>query len=132
MIDDNPIEHLIMQKMFGKFNLFPDAVFSLDAKTMIEFIERYHLVINELPDVIFLDLNIPEYTGWDFLEDFNRLYRKIKKPVDIYIISSSIVPKDKSLLDLYPFVKGCISKPIKMETLLSLHSIYQSTTRIAS
>lgn len=132
MIDDNPIEHLIIQKMFDKFHLFPDAVHSLDAKVSMNLFENYYSDTEILPDVIFLDLNMPCYSGWDFLYDFERLYKQIKKTIDIYIISSSVDPSDKMLADKYDFVKTCISKPVKAETLLDLHSLYQSNKRAAS
>lgn len=132
MIDDNPIEHLIIQKMFDKFHLFPDAVHSLDARVSMNLFENYYSDTEILPDVIFLDLNMPCYSGWDFLYDFERLYKQIKKTIDIYIISSSVDPSDKMLADKYDFVKTCISKPVKAETLLDLHSLYQSNKRAAS
>ena len=132
MIDDNPIEHLIMQKMFDKFHLFPDAVHSLDARISMNLFENYYSENDVLPDVVFLDLNMPCYSGWDFLCDFEHLYKKIKKTVDIYIISSSIDPSDKLLADKYEFVKTCISKPVKTDTLLNLHSLYQGDKRAAS
>jgi CheY-like chemotaxis protein len=130
MIDDNPFEHLIMQKMLDKFQLFPEASHSLDAKTMIEFFEQYHLATNELPDVIFLDLNMPSFSGWDFLNRFSYLYKRIRKSIDVYIVSSSIDPDDKLRAKKCPFVKGFICKPVQIETLINLHSLYSK--RLAS
>jgi CheY-like chemotaxis protein len=126
IIDDNPFEHLIMQKMLDKFQLFPEASHSLDAKTMIEFFEQYHLATNELPDIIFLDLNMPGFSGWDFLNRFSQLYKRFRKSIDVYIVSSSIDPNDKLLADKYPFIKGSLCKPVQMETLLNLHSLYSN------
>jgi CheY-like chemotaxis protein len=126
MIDDSPIDHIIMQKMFDKFHLFPDASHSLDARLSMDLFERCYLTTDLVPDVIFLDLNMPGFSGWDFLESLEHLYKRIRKPVDIYILSSSIDPKDKLLVSKYPFVKACICKPAKMETLLNIYSLYQS------
>jgi len=132
MIDDNPIEHIIMQKMFDKFHLFPNATHSLDGRLSMNLFTDHYTETEVLPDVIFLDLNMPGYSGWDFLYDFEKLHKKIQKSVDVYIISSSVDPKDKSLTDKYDFVKTFVSKPIKTETLLDLHSLYQSDKRAAS
>lgn len=132
MIDDDPIEHLIMQKMLDKFHLFPDASHSQDARLSMNLIESFYLSPQILPDVIFLDLNMPGFNGWDFLDSFELVYKRIEKPIDVYIISSSIDPKDQLLVDKYPFVKASIGKPVKLETLLSLHSLYQGTPRVAS
>ncbi|WP_299586497.1 response regulator [Mucilaginibacter sp.] len=131
MIDDNPIEHLIMQKMLNKFHLFPVASHSLDARLSMDLFERSYLTPDLLPDVVFLDLNMPGFSGWDFLDSFERIYKRIKKTIDIYIISSSIDPKDRLLPEKYAFVKACLCKPVKMETLLNLHSLYQSIKRDA-
>jgi len=128
MIDDNPIEHLIMQRLFDKFHLFPGAEHSTDARLSMNLIENHCVT----PDVIFLDLNMPGFNGWDFLEGFDGIYKEIKKPVDIYIISSSISPQDRELVNKYNFVRAMISKPVKTETLLNLYSLYQVAGRAAS
>ncbi|ASU36491.1 response regulator [Mucilaginibacter xinganensis] len=127
VIDDNPIEHTIMQRMFDKFQLFPKASHSLDARLSMDIFEQHYSTLDLIPDVVFLDLNMPDFSGWNFLESFENVYKKIKKPVDIYILTSSIDNKDKRLPDQYPFVKACITKPIKMDTLLNLHSLYHSS-----
>lgn len=132
MIDDNPIEHLIMQKMLDKFHLFPSVSHSQDARLSMNLIESFYQSPETLPDVIFLDLNMPGFNGWDFLDSFDHIYKQIKKTIDIYIISSSIDPKDQLLVDKYAFVKANISKPVKLETLLNLYSLYQGTRRVAS
>ena len=131
MIDDHPIEHIIMQKMFDKVHLFPTASHSLDARLSMDLFERYYSTPDLLPDVVFLDLNMPGFSGWDFLDSYARIYKRIKKNIDIYIISSSIDPKDRLLPEKYAFVKACLCKPVKMETLLNLHTLYQSTKRDA-
>ncbi|HVW96366.1 MAG TPA: hypothetical protein VHA56_10410 [Mucilaginibacter sp.] len=60
------------------------------------------------------------------------MYGNLKKPVDIYVISSTVDPADKLLSDKYDFVKSCISKPIKLEILIELHSFYQGDKLAAS
>jgi len=132
MIDDNPIEHIIMQKMLDKFHLFPAVSHSQDARLSMSLIESFYQSPESLPDVIFLDLNMPGFNGWDFLDSFDRIYKQIKKTIDIYIISSSIDPKDQLLVDKYAFVKANINKPVKLETLLNLYSLYQGARRVAS
>ena len=45
-----------------------------------------------LPDVIFLDLNMPNRDGWSFLEEFEQLPEDKIEHIQIYITSSFISP----------------------------------------
>jgi len=60
------------------------------------------------PNYLFLDLNMPEMTGWDFLDIF--------KPKNIgpkvYILSSSVDERDITKASSYSIVKKYLSKPL--------------------
>lgn len=127
MIDDNPIEHLIMQKMLANYHLFPNAVHSIDAKIIIQFFMEKQKLKEQLPDLIFLDLNMPRFNGWDFLTRFNELYPLLAKTIDVYIVSSSINPKDHIRCKKYAFVKSFLMKPLKKQTLETVFSNYSKT-----
>lgn len=64
-----------------------------------------------LPDVIFLDLNMPVMDGWEFLEAYKQLQSGLEKPIPIYIISSSIAPTDVQKAKANSAVKDYIIKP---------------------
>ena len=61
-----------------------------------------------LPHVLFLDLNMPEMTGWDFLDKFNPNHEEAQ----IYILSSSVDERDISKASQYSIVKDYLSKPL--------------------
>ena len=124
MIDDNPMEHLIMQKMFDSYGIFPNVEHSMDAKSTIDFLTENLSVIDQLPDVILLDLNMPNFNGWDFLEHFKKLYQAFKKHITIYIVSSSVAQEDRLRSETYPFVRSFLSKPLKRETLEQLSLLH--------
>jgi CheY-like chemotaxis protein len=124
MIDDNPIEHLIMQRLFDRYKVFGDAVHSLDSRIIIEFLREEGTDETTLPDVIFLDLDMPRFSGWDFLEQFGQLCLHWKKTVSVYIISSSVSEQDRLRSRQFPFVKEFISKPVMKDKLEMLYAVH--------
>ena len=126
MIDDNPLEHLIMQRMVDNYNVFPNMAHSLEADMAISYLENNYTDSENLPNVIFLDLNMPKFNGWDFIKSFEKIYAKLKKPIDIYVISSSIDSLDVAMSEKYPFIKAFFPKPIAKATLVDLHAIYNT------
>ncbi|WP_439696050.1 response regulator [Mucilaginibacter sp. AW1-7] len=126
IIDDNPIEHLILQRMIDSGNLFQHVSHSSDARVQIESLRENSSFNDKLPDLIFLDLHMPDFNGWEFLKHFKELIPLFNKTVDVYIVSSSIDPSDFSRSKNYPFVKSFVSKPFSKQTLNDTYLRYSA------
>ena len=68
-----------------------------------------------LPDIIFLDLNMPIMDGWQFLKAFSELAISICIP--IYVVSSSINQNDILRAKSFKCVIDYIEKPISFDVL---------------
>jgi len=66
-----------------------------------------------MPEVILLDLNMPVWDGWKFLENFSTL--QLKKKVTIFILTSSINAADRKRAETYEKVQNFIVKPISLD-----------------
>lgn len=69
------------------------------------------------PSIIFLDLNMPILNGWDFLDDILNTSHHELMNTAVYIISSSVDPRDLVRIKDYSVVKNYILKPITAEDL---------------
>lgn len=112
IIDDDPIHHKIVQYMLTKNELSKETTYTFDGKLVLDYLEENRTKITALPDYIFLDLYMPDNSGWDFLNRFQEIYKTLKKEIKIYIVSSSIFQMDINRSKSYPFVTSYITKPL--------------------
>lgn len=93
VVDDDPITIFGIRKMLDSLDVcdlietHPNGKLALDA--ILEGMEGR----DTLPDIIFLDINMPIMDGWQFLEAFLKL--PLEKRIQINIVTSSIDPVDR-------------------------------------
>ncbi|MFT4772688.1 MAG: CheY-like chemotaxis protein [Cryomorphaceae bacterium] len=84
-----------------------------------ELSEKGNLSFDE-PDLIILDINMPQRDGWevlDFIEDKNISFHKSR----VVLLSSSINPKDKTRAFSYDSIKGYLQKPLAKDDIESFN-----------
>jgi CheY-like chemotaxis protein len=111
-IDDNEYEHYIVESLIKSYSDSKKITFFLKGREAIHFLEKNKSNFNELPDIILLDLFMPDFSGWDFLEEFKIFYPELAKKIKIYIVSSSVDKQDIARSESYPFVKSFFTKPL--------------------
>lgn len=124
LIDDNEIDNLINQKMIEAANITEHIFTHTGARSAIEFLKNIEKVENVakqiLPDVIFLDIDMPLMDGFQFLDEFDKLSDATKKKCKIVMLTSSINPQDVNKSKEYSYVKKYINKPLSQENLEKL------------
>ncbi|MEJ8803811.1 response regulator [Pontibacter sp. H249] len=69
----------------------------------------------KLPDIIFLDLNMPHMSGWDFLDRLLPYEEELLSKCQIYILTSSVDQVDMDKAQKYKVVSGFLQKPLDEE-----------------
>ncbi len=103
LIDDDPISTFVTEKLISKNVSEPCKFFKFQSAK-----EALKNIYSIQPNYLFLDLNMPEMNGWDFLDSFN----SSENGAEIYILSSSVDDRDISKARKYSIVKDYLSKPL--------------------
>lgn len=129
MIDDNPVEHLIIRRISERAGLFESLDCVDDGAQVLDVLENGGESVARMPDIILLDLHMPKLSGWEFMKRFNDVYKNLLKQIDVYVLSSSVNESDRKASLSYPFVKGFYTKP--MTTLLMRELSAGYVTKVA-
>jgi CheY-like chemotaxis protein len=69
-----------------------------------------------MPEIIFLDLNMPVMNGWDFMEE----YQKLGLDAEVVVLTSSKEESDKDKSRSYSKISGFELKPLSLDRLKNL------------
>ncbi|UKJ07220.1 response regulator [Solitalea lacus] len=117
IIDDSTIDNLIHKKILVNYYFVKNVHCVVSVKDGLDYLQ-YQLDNNaELPELIFLDIRMPEMNGFDFLKMFEQLNPSILEKCKIYMLSSSLDPVDHERIANYKFVKKFLGKPLTRQIL---------------
>lgn len=119
LIDDDEIQTFAMKRMLQKSTASSNFITFSDGDYALKYLKS-NQNSNKIPDVIFLDINMPIVDGWMFLEEFEKIENSFSKKIDIYMVSSSIDPSDRSKALSSKLVKDYITKPITLNHFYSI------------
>lgn len=120
VIDDDPISNLICE------NLIKRACYASNVKSFLGAKQALAWFATEdracWPELILLDINMPEINGWAFLGLFEAIAKT--QQVRVYILSSSVSQTDLDRASADPRVTGYLVKPLTFESLPLIPSAY--------
>ncbi len=124
LIDDSDIDNMVNKRVVEKAGLSSHIVVKNSAELAYNYLKELTVDGQEqIPDVIFLDIRMPEIDGFGFLEMFDSLPEVIHKQTKIVMLSSSIDAEDyKKAMD-NRFVKQFLNKPLQKEAVINLVNV---------
>lgn len=121
LIDDSDIDLFIQRRFLEVYNFSKKLISYKSAEEALEWLKA---VNGETPpDIIFLDLNMPNVDGFGFLEGFKNLPKKVQDKSRIVVLTSSNSQKDREQVFSYRNVIQFVTKPLKQSDIEDLKKI---------
>ncbi|MDT0675245.1 response regulator [Autumnicola musiva] len=117
IIDDDKIYVNLVKKIIEIKGLSNNLLIYKNGKEALDDFKRMmeDTAENKLPEIIFVDLNMPVMGGWEFLNEFIKIKNNFNKKIALYVVSSSIDPHDLERAKSINLVTDYLIKPIELK-----------------
>ncbi|MCF8429358.1 MAG: response regulator [Bacteroidia bacterium] len=115
IINDDDVYAFIIKKTIEKLSISNHVTTFVNGEDAIN---SFKNILNNLPDIILLDLNMPVMDGWNFLEAFETL--QISYHIPIYLISAHISNEDNLKAKNNKLISAVLKDPTDTDTLLKI------------
>jgi CheY-like chemotaxis protein len=120
VIDDTYLDRYVAERVLRRNNVAAEVVCIESAQSGLIYLKDCLEGNISLPDLIFLDIRMPEMDGFAFLDAYRELPEQIIRHCIIMILSTSLDPEDHKKAGDNPLVKKFLNKPLSREVLQSI------------
>jgi CheY-like chemotaxis protein len=120
LVDDDKVFQLTASRTIKAAQLTDKILQFENGEDALAYLKNHATDSTTLPDYIFLDINMPFVDGWMFLDDYAHFKTNLSKPILIYMVSSSIDPRDLDRARSNENVREYIIKPVTREKFIEL------------
>ena len=113
LIDDNYIDNMINRKIIENEFFANKVIVKESAEEALEELKNGQYK----PDVIFLDVRMPQMNAFEFLKEYEKLKLNTDHPPMIYVLTSSLDPFDHRKVMESPYVTQFLYKPLTHQKL---------------
>lgn len=121
MVDDDPTNNLICRRMIEKSGFSDNVTCYTDTQEALNQLNSLK-GSDDYPNILFLDINMPPTTGWEFLESFEE--QGLANTLKVFMLSSGISPEEEEKARSYASVTGILNKPLSESKLQDISSTY--------
>lgn len=117
IIDDDDIYVYAIKRLIDIQKLCDNILVFKDGREALDYFKNNIKNIDLIPDIILLDVKMPIMDGWQFVNEYIKLEIDKIKDVAMYMVSSSIDPRDIKRADAIPQIEKYLFKPITFDEL---------------
>jgi CheY-like chemotaxis protein len=117
LVDDNDTDNFISKRIIELTKFAKRIEIKNSGKSALQYLEANQHNPDLLPDLIFLDINMPIVDGFVFLFEFSRFPDTIRNKTKVVVLSSSDNKRDIEKIVNYGNVIKFVTKPLTDDVL---------------
>lgn len=117
VIDDTYVDRYVAERNIKKYGFADEVITMESAIAALIYLSDLSGKPDELPQLIFLDIRMPEMDGFGFLSEYEKLHDNIKRNCIIMMLSTSLNADDHDRANSNPYVNKFLNKPLNAERL---------------
>jgi len=122
LVDDSADDNFFHERAIARSGLEVQTRVCRDGAEAAVFLRRcvQGEIDSGLPQVIFLDINMPRMTGWEFLDAYAQLPKEVLEKTSVIMLSASMDPLDRDRAIESPLVADFLAKPLTPSVVLDI------------
>ncbi len=112
LVDDNDIDNFISKRIIEITKFAARVEVTSSGQDALEYLRANQFKLENIPTIIFLDINMPVVDGFIFLYEFDKFSEQLKNKCKIIILSSSDNKRDIAKIINDNYVTKFITKPL--------------------
>ncbi len=112
LVDDNETDNFISKRIIEITNFAVNVEVKNSGKSALDYLKTHQDNPDKLPNLIFLDINMPIVDGFVFLYEFEKFSQQVKDKCKVIILSSSDNKRDIDKIVNNNHVIKFITKPL--------------------
>ena len=123
LVDDNDTDNLISRRVLELSGFAHKVLVQNSGLAALAYLKAHKTHTNLLPDIIFLDINMPIIDGFGFLGELEKIAPMLCKEVKVIILSSSDSVQDMRRIAGNARVLRFVTKPLSPNLLKELQGV---------
>lgn len=126
IIEDDVISSMLLQYTIEDTLQANTITIKENGEEALHYLEASASEPCQFPKLIFLDLNMPLISGYDFIKIYAGKFATRFPDTQLVVLTSSVRKKDRELAEEYSAVAGFYNKPLEAEQLRQIKGVIES------